>query len=72
VGKVALGLLWAAVICGGAGIFFAVLFYESRYENPPELVDAVAATVLLVLAGGSVLALAVLQGVAKMLEELNR
>jgi len=72
VGKVSLALVWAAVICGGAGVFFAVLFYDSRYENPPELVDAVAATVLLVLAGSSLLALAVLQGVAKMLEEVNR
>jgi hypothetical protein len=69
---VRLALLWAAVICGGAGVFFAVLFYDSRYTNPPEFVDAVAATVLLVLAGGAVIALAVLRGLEQLLEKFDR
>jgi hypothetical protein len=66
---VSLALVWAAVICGCAGVFFAFQVYEWRDANPPELVSAVAATVLLVLAGGAVLALTVLHGIEHMLEE---
>ena len=69
---VSLALLWAAVLCGGAGVFFAFLLYDARIGDPPELVYAVAATVLLVLAGEAVLMLIALRGVARMLSELDR
>ena len=69
---VSLALLWAAVICGGAGVFFAFLLYDSQNTDPPELVYAVAATVLMVLAGASALVLAGLYAVAQMLKELGR
>ena len=67
-----MALLWIGVICGGAGLFFAFLLWDSRYSDPPDLVYAVAATVLLVLGGVAAMALLALHGVAKLLRGSDR
>lgn len=65
-------LLWSAVLCGGAGVFFGFQVWDMRYTGEPDLVDSVAAIVLLVLGGGALLALATLQGLAHILLDVDR
>ena len=65
-------LLWSAVLCGGAGVFFAFQVWDQRLTADPDLFYAVAAVVLLVLGGTSLLALITLHGLAQVLGDVDR
>jgi hypothetical protein len=65
-------LLWCAVICGGAGVFFAFQVWDLRLTGDVDLFASVAAIVLLVLGGVALIALATLYAVARMLDDASQ
>ncbi len=65
-------LLWTAVLCGGAGVFFTFQVWDQRLTADPDLFYVVAAVVLLVLGGAALLALVTLHGLVQVLGDVDR